>query len=73
MYSVIMIAMIIAIAVGAGACPMNLTLIFLLFIIAIHIIAGIGNDSTIFEVWNPDSGSNRQNTHELTGKLILIS
>ena len=45
MYSVIMIAMIIAIAVGAGACPMNLTLVFLLFILSIHIIAGLGIDS----------------------------
>ena len=44
MYSVIMIAMIIAIAVGAGACPMNLTLVFLLFILSIHIIAGLGNE-----------------------------
>ena len=45
MYSVIMVAMIIAIAVGAGACPMNLTLVFLLFILSIHIIAGLGTDS----------------------------
>ena len=36
--------MIIAVAVGAGACPMNLTLVFLLFIIGIHIIAGLGTD-----------------------------
>ena len=44
MYSVIMIAMIIAVAVGAGACPMNLTLVFLLFILSIHIIAGLGSE-----------------------------
>ena len=37
--------MIIAIAVGAGACPMNLTFVFLLFILSIHIIAGLGIDS----------------------------
>ena len=36
--------MIIAVAVGASACPMNLTLAFLSFIIGIHIIAGLGTD-----------------------------
>ena len=45
MTDAIMVAMIIAIAVGAGDCPMNLTLIFFLFILSIHIIAGLGNDS----------------------------
>ena len=54
MYSVIMVAMIIAIAVGAGACPMNLTLVFLLFILSIHIIAGLGTDS--FETGLGDYG-----------------
>ena len=50
MYSVIMVAMIIAIAVGAGACPMNLTLVFLLFILSIHIIAGLGIDSFCYRI-----------------------
>ena len=33
LYSVIIVVLTVAIAVGAGRCPMNLTLIFLLFLI----------------------------------------
>ena len=46
-----MVVMIIAIAVGAGACPMNLTLVFLLFILSIHIIAGLGIDYEILSAF----------------------
>ena len=41
MFSIIMVVLTITIAIGAGKCPMNLTLAFLAMMAFIHIIAGI--------------------------------
>ena len=41
LYSVIMVLLSVAIIVGGGNCPINLTAVFLLFMATIHVLAAI--------------------------------
>ena len=41
LYSIIMVLLSVAILVGGGNCPINLTAVFLTFMVAIHVLAAL--------------------------------
>ena len=41
LYSIIMVLLSVAILVGGGNCPINLTVVFLTFMVAIHVLAAL--------------------------------
>ena len=47
LYAIIMILLLVSIAIGAGRCPINMTLLFLLFLIGLHVLGKFENYDVI--------------------------